>query len=133
MDNNLQDFRNNNQEILKQSQDDFEKQLSFISAGTLGVSMFFIEKVVKDLTNANCKWILIVSWSLLGFTLIINLLSHYLAINFNYKNIEEIDADNYNYLNSSRRNKIIKSVNIATLITLISGIICLIVFTSINI
>lgn len=53
MDNNLQDFRNNNQEILKQSQDDFEKQLNFISVGTLKDNNSKHELTNKFRTNSN--------------------------------------------------------------------------------
>ncbi len=133
MNKTLRDFRKNNEETLQKSQDDFEKQLSFISAGTLGLSMFLIDKVVKDITIAHYKWSLIVSWSLLGLTLIINLFSHFLAIRFNYMNIEEIDCSQYDDLKSIKRNTIIKFINICTLSTLILGIVFLILFMSLNI
>jgi len=133
MDENLSSFRKNSEVVLQKSQDDFEKQLSYISAGTLGISMFLIEKVVKDLTKVQCKWILIVSWSLLGFTLVGNLISHYFCINFNYKTIEEIDHDKYDRLKAERRNKLVKIMNTSTVFALVIGIIFLIIFTSINI
>lgn len=132
MDKSLVDFRENSETTLTKSQDDFEKQLVYISGGALTVSMFLIEKVVKDLSRADCKWVLITCWTMLGFTLVVNLLSHFLCINFNYKTIEEIDADNYNPAKARRRNGIIKVVNVSTFITLILGIILLIIFTSIN-
>lgn len=133
MDKNLKDFRDQCQEILNKSQDDFEKQLIFISAGALTVSMFFIEKVVKDLSKSHFKWILIVSWSLLGITLVVNLLSHFFAIKFNYKNIEEIDNKVYQREKTLKRNNTIKQINILTITTLISGIILLVIFSSLNI
>lgn len=133
MNNLIKDFRKNNEENLQKSQDDFEKQLSFISAGALGVSMFLIEKVIKDLTLSHFKWMIITSWAFLGFTLIINLVSHFMVIKFNYKNIEEIDTNRYDQQKAVKRNGIIKRINFFTLITLILGIIFLILFTSINI
>lgn len=133
MNDSIKDFRKNNEENLQKSQDDFEKQLSFISAGALGVSMFLIEKVIKDLTLSHFKWIIITSWSFLGFTLIINLVSHFMVIKFNYKNIEEIDTNKYDQQKAVKRNGIIKRINFFTLTTLILGIIFLILFTSINI
>lgn len=133
MSDNLEGFRKNSELVLQKSQDDFEKQLSYISAGALGVSMFLIEKIVKDLSNAHCKWILIVSWSLLGFTLIGNLLSHYFCINFNYKTIEEIDSERYDRVKAEKRNSYVKFINTSTVFALVIGIIFLIIFTSINI
>lgn len=133
MNNSIKDFRKNNEENLQKSQDDFEKQLSFISAGALGVSMFLIEKIIKDLTLSHFKWMIITSWSFLGFTLIINLVSHFMVIKFNYKNIEEIDTNKYDQQKAVKRNGIIKRINLFTLTTLILGIIFLILFISINI
>lgn len=132
MDDNLLSFRKNSETTLTKSQDDFEKQLVYISGGALTVSMFLIEKVVKDLPHASCKWVLIACWTMLGFTLIVSLLSHFLCINFNYKTIEEIDADTYNPFKARQRNRIIKTINVSTFITLVLGIILLIIFTSIN-
>jgi len=133
MNKELKEFKKNNEEILQKSQEDFEKQLSFISAGTLGISMFLIEKVIKDLSNASNKWLIISSWCLLGFTLVGNLISHFLAVQFNYRNIKEIDNDKYSYNKSVCRNNIIQACNIITLATLLIGIIFLILFLSINI
>lgn len=132
MDKQLADFRAHSEATLNKSQDDFEKQLVYISGGALAVSMFLMEKVVKDLAKAECKWLLIACWATLGFTLIVNLLSHFLCVQFNYKTIEEIDADTYNFSKARTRNRIVKIINAATLVTLISGIILLIIFTSIN-
>jgi hypothetical protein len=133
MNTEIKEFKKSSEEILQKSQEDFEKQLSFISAGTLGISMFLIEKVIKDLSIANHKWIIISSWCLLGVTLVGNLVSHFLAVQFNYRNIKEIDADSYNQEKSICRNNIIQGFNIATLVTLLIGIIFLILFLSINI
>lgn len=132
MNDSLIEFRRNAETTLHKSQDDFEKQLSYISAGALGVSMFFIEKVVKDISHAQCKWILIVSWSLLGFTLVGNLLSHFFCISFNYKTIEEIDSDAYDSIKAAKRNTYVKVINTSTVFSLVVGIIFLILFTAIN-
>jgi hypothetical protein len=133
MDKNIKEFRKTNVENLDASQELFEKQLSFVSAGALGVSMFLIEKVVKNLNAAHYKWMIISCWTLLGFTLILNLISHYLAVKFNYSNIEEIDDKNYDYKKATRRNKTLKTLNLITLITLVTGIFSLILFISLNI
>lgn len=133
MEKSLKEFRKNNEDNLDKGQEHFEKQLSFISAGALGISMFLIEKIVKDWSQSQYKWILIASWISLGLTLIINLISHFFSVKFNYSNIEEIDTKNYDQLKSIRRNQIVKGINVFTLITLIIGIVFLILYMSLNI
>lgn len=133
MDSNLQQFRNNLVETLNKNQEDFERQLIYVSAGTLGASMFFIEKIVNDMSLAHYKWLLIVSWLFLGGTIVINAISHFIAMNFNYKSIEEIDKNEYSGKLALSRNRKLKYLNLVTVITLLIGILFLILFTSINI
>jgi hypothetical protein len=109
------------QKIKEKSDDDFEKNITFISAGALGISMTFIEKIV-NLPKAIHLWIIITAWGFLTLTLLANLLSHYLSSCYHLKAIEEYDA----------RNKKITRLNLSTIFTLILGIILLIIFLSIN-
>ena len=53
-------------EVVLKSQDSFEKQLSYISAGSLSISMAFIKNVVGDLSNTIYEGFLIASWGLMG-------------------------------------------------------------------
>lgn len=133
MDERINEFKHSVQDTLQKSQDDFEKQLSFIGAGALGLSMLLIDKVVKNFANADNKWILIGSWIFLGLTLIINLLSHLIGAHFYYKNINEIQEERYDQLASVKRNSIITRLNITTVVTLIIGLIFLITFISTNV
>src|SRR5688500_4917696 len=73
------DYKKALYDIMGKSQDDFEKQLSFISAGALGLSLIFTEKIVKDISKADLKCLLVAGWILLAVTLFINLISHLLA------------------------------------------------------
>lgn len=117
-------------DTLSKSQDDFEKQLSFISAGALGLSMLFIEKIVP-LKTACHKWLLITGWSLLAITLFSNLVSHFLSAQLNYKTL--LECQNGTEIKHAKRTKWITSINIGTIITLILGIFFILIFSSINI
>lgn len=129
-------------ELLKvydKSQENFEKQLSYISAGGLGLSMAFIDKIVKNITHSSCKILLPFSWTLLGLALIVNLMSHLISSRFTYNTINEIDnsingiAENsYNYKKAISRNKIISKINLSCIISLLLGVICLILFVTYN-
>lgn len=119
--------------VKEKSEDDFEKNITYISAGALGVSMTFIEKIV-NLPKAIQLWLLVTAWGFLTLTLLINLLSHYLSSFFHDKTIDDLDNENSNInKNIDSRNKRLRKINIGTIITLISGIILLIIFLSINI
>jgi len=121
-------------ETICKSQDDFEKQLSFISAGSLGVSMIFIEKVVKNIATAHDKMYLIIGWVFLALTLFVNLLSHLLSASFNYYTLDEYKSGEADFPSKSRRRtNWMTAINWVTLAFLVIGIICIIIFSSINI
>jgi len=115
------------------SNDLFEKQLSYISAGALGLSMIVVDKVFKDISNTTWKETLIISWICFGATLIINLVSHLYAGNMHNRNIADIDNDKYDQQLATRRNFQINVVNYISVIMLFIGICCFITYTSKNI
>jgi hypothetical protein len=124
--------RENLLKIKEKSDDDFEKNITYISAGALGLSMTFIEKIV-DTYNATFLFFLFAAWGLLTFTLLVNLLSHYLSSYYHDKSTEELDNNNPTLSDKiDSRNKQLRRINITTVISLILGIICLILFVSIN-
>jgi multidrug efflux pump subunit AcrB len=121
------------QKIKEKSDDNFEKNITYISAGALGLSMTFIEKIVTIKATIH-YWLLFSAWGLLTLTLLINLLSHYLSSYYHEKTTEELDTNDKNINNNiDKRNKCLRIINIASVFTLIIGIIFLILFTSINI
>lgn len=134
----LEKYRNTIVEVLNKSNDLFEKQLSYISAGALGLSFILVEKVIGDIKTSKCISLLVCSWGLLGLTLVINLWSHLIAFRSHYKTINEINM----HLNGEsvfekskvkkRHNRIYK-VNIFTLILLFLGLVSIILYTTINI
>lgn len=119
--------------LLHKSQDTFEKQLSYISAGSLALSIGFIKDVVKDINTANHKWLLNFGWAFLGITLLVNCISHIRAAELHNKTIDDINKGKYDDKLVTNRFKEIGYVNWSTVITLIIGIASIIIFVSINI
>jgi hypothetical protein len=95
MEDYLKEYKLELQKVYEKSQDAFEKQLSFISAGALGFSMLFVEKAINNFEVSKNKWLIIVSWFLFGLTLIVNLYSHHLSARNTFKTIAEINNDSY--------------------------------------
>ena len=124
--------RENQLKIKEKSDDDFEKNITYISAGALGLSMTFIEKIV-DIHKGSFLCLLFIAWGLLTLTLLVNLLSHYISSNHHDKTTQELDSkDPETNNNIDRRNSLMRKINISTVVTLILGIIFLLLFTSIN-
>lgn len=119
--------------LTHKSQDAFEKQLSYISAGSLALSMAFIKDIVMDLSQAECKGLLTAGWILLGLTLLVNLISHILAAHFHSNTIKEIDAGKYSQGKAANRIKKINRINICSIVTLLGGLFLIVYFVSLNI
>ena len=126
------------QDVVNKSNEQFEKQLSFISSGALGASFFVIEKVFKDFFHTCCKGVLIAGWLFLIFTLALNLISHKNAVEEHSKTINELKAYLYgaaktydNKLINERSEKInrLNSISIACLFL---GLTSIILYVSIN-
>lgn len=119
--------------IKEKSEDDFDKNITYISAGALALSLTLIDKVV-DVSNSICKWCLIVSWSLFTASLLLNLVSHYVSSLFHDKTIEDVDNKSPCLMeNFNRRNKIIRTINIVNILLLIGGVIFVVIYSSVNI
>ena len=120
------------QRIKEKSEDDFEKYITYISAGGLGLSLTFIEKVVP-FEKSISLWTLVLAWAFLALTLLVNLLSHFYSKKLIDKSIDDIDNDVPNLIKKiDSRNKKIDGVNIGTIISLIIGIGFLVSFVSLN-
>lgn len=134
--------------IKEKSDDDYEKNITYISSGTLILSLTFIEKIVA-LDKSTALFSLIISWILLAITLLINLISHQLSSFYHEKAIDEVKQhSNFNDEKSSdenkqiglnilekkitKRNDIIRFLNWSTTGTLIAGIFFLILYCSLN-
>lgn len=137
--------------IKEKSEDDYEKNLVYIAAGTLVLSMTFLEKIV-NLSESSAVPILIGSWVLLAFTLLGNLVSHQLSSAYHSEcrllyaaccedlpddaSAEDKAKDEAAHKKAdsrmSRCNDILIGINWGTTITLFLGIFLLVIFCSIN-
>ena len=129
----LKEYKSELIKLIEKSQDAFEKQLSYISAGSLGISMAFIKNVVGDISSTHSKWVLIVGWILLGVTLLLNLLSHIVAFSNHSKTLDEINLGSYSQIKAIKRNNRLKVLNLWSIISLIAGILLVIIFVALNI
>lgn len=137
--------------IKEKSEDDYEKNLVYIAAGTLVLSMTFLEKIV-NLSESSAVPILIGSWVLLAFTLLGNLVSHQLSSAYHSEcrllyaaccedlpedaSDEDKARDEAAHVKADSRmnrcNDILIGINWGTTITLFLGIFLLVIFCSIN-
>ncbi len=118
----------------RKSDDDFEKYITFIAAGALGLTLTFIDKI-SPLKESIWIWCIILGWFCLAFTLFLNLYSHYRSSNNNEKTIQDIDNElEYKILvdNISKRNTTVSYLNLSSIILLGLGIFFILLFTSIN-
>lgn len=121
--------------IKEKSEDDFEKNLVLITSGTLVLSMTFIDKIVP-LKDATGIITLVSAWSLLALSLLVNLISHQLSSKYSRKYVDDMDAGkDYADINieMSSDNKRLARINNWTVGLMISGIISLVVYCSINV
>jgi hypothetical protein len=121
-------------DAINESQSDFEKNLVYLSAGALTLSIGFIEKIVS-LENASSNWLLIASWILLALTLLLNLASHLISVGNSTKSREEMDTGmQYEKLITKiySRNKNMRNLNWITYVLFSIGIILTVIFCSIN-
>lgn len=122
------------EDAISESQNDFEKNLVYLSAGALALSMGFMEKIVS-FEKANNKWIIIVSWVFLASTLLLNLASHLISVRNSTKAREEMDAGmDYNKLieRISCRNKLMRIINWISYVMFAFGVASAVIFCSIN-
>jgi hypothetical protein len=118
--------------VKSKSDDDYEKNITYISAGTLVLSLTFIEKIV-NVGVASHIWVLIVSWSMLALTLLVNLISHQFSSLYHERTIDEWDRDDPSIdSNVKSRNRVIRNMNLFTSLGLFVGIGFLILFCSLN-
>lgn len=126
--------------IQKSKSDDlFEKAITFISSGALGLTLTFHDKIVPV---ENAKFVILASlgWTFLGATLFVNLISHFQSSKSTDNAIDEIDGIidyRISYKNFSdnlkKRNKLIDNLNKTSIILLGLGLLLIIIYVSINI
>jgi hypothetical protein len=130
------DYRVSLEYAISGSEDDFEKNLVYLSAGSLVLSIGFIEKIVP-MDNAKCIGFLIVSWCLIALTLLLNLASYLISADNGTEAREDLDNrvldDKERYEKVKSRNKTIRNVNWSSYTLFSLGIISMIIYCSINV
>lgn len=120
------------QKSIENSENDFEKNLTYISSGALGLSLAFIDKIVK-LENANHSIFLVIGWVFLTLTLSLNLLSHLISKHFTKISRDDFDKkDQAINLKIKQRNGKIDIINWVSVFLFILGITSIVIFSSIN-
>ncbi|KQC31863.1 hypothetical protein AAU57_14725 [Nonlabens sp. YIK11] len=126
--------------IAKTKSDDyFEKAITFISSGSLGLTLTFHDKIVP-LEKAVVVPLLAFGWFFLAVTLFLNLISHYKASRSTELSVSEVDMImeiKFSYSsfvdNLKKRNWLINLLNKISIGSLGSGLISIIIYVSINI
>jgi hypothetical protein len=105
----------------------FDKAILFVSSGSLALSISFIEKIVP-LATSHCKILLFLSWVFEAITIILFTINHYLSMrSFNHE-IKKFYKESHN-----KKAITVQNINVASIITLLAGLFCLIIFIFINI
>ncbi|MCX2681060.1 hypothetical protein OOZ15_13995 [Galbibacter sp. EGI 63066] len=132
--NEWKEYRRSILEEKSKSDDDFEKYITYISSGALGLTMTFFDKI-SPLEKSISLWIIATGWIALAITLFVNLLSHYLSSRYNEKTVQDLDSNiSYEKLscNIDRRNNKISILNLASIILLGLGILLILIFSILN-
>lgn len=133
-----EDYRNKLYDLKSKSDDQFEKAITFITSGALGLTLTFHDKIVP-FSGAICVYFIALGWTLLVATLFINLYSHYQSSKSTDTTIDDVDEvicfkltyDGFRDKVNSR-NSIINILNKASIYLLGAGLILIIIYVSIN-
>jgi hypothetical protein len=123
----LEGFLKEVSNIRNKNMETFEKQLSYITSGALGLSMLIAQSLFKEVATTEYKGILIGAWVLFVLTLVLNLWSNLQAAASQYKTMEEIaetgklDLEKYDVGN--RRIETFNYICVAGLVLGISGVV----------
>lgn len=120
------------------SDDHFEKSITFITSGALGLTLTFHDKIVP-FSNAICVYFIAIGWTLLVATLFVNLYSHYQSSKSTDSTIDDVDEviaykltyDGFRH-KVNTRNSMINHLNKASIYLLGAGLISIILYVSIN-
>ncbi|MCR5494800.1 MAG: hypothetical protein K6F15_04105 [Treponema sp.] len=119
-------------------QHNFDTWLLKLCAGSFAVSFAFIEKLI-DFSIATNKCFVILSWTLFAFCLLLEIYGYLntekLCSNAFYAEWEKYKNETENaqiLIKTDFRSKISKYLNKISFFTFMTGIVCLIIFVSIN-
>ncbi len=121
------------------SDDHFEKAITFIASGALGLTLTFHDKIVP-IDNAKVVIVIAIGWALLVATLFVNVYSHYQASKSIDASVDDVDSVidyqiTYEQFKGklNKRNSLINILNKSSIYSLGTGLILIIIYVSINI
>lgn len=133
-----EEYRNLLYQQKSKSDDHFEKAITFITSGALGLTLTFHDKIVP-FSNAMFVYFLAIGWAFLVATLFVNLYSHYQSSKSTDTTIDDVDDVigyelTYNGFREklNKRNSIINGLNKASIYLLGAGLILIIIYVSLN-
>jgi len=109
----------------------FEKQLIYVTAGTIAASVFIMDRFLNGVQRG--IWLILISWGLLGATILINLLSHFFAGYLYNKIIGDLINRRFDSTKADNRVNKIMFFNIISLISYFIGIAFFAFYLTINI
>lgn len=113
---------------IEASENDFEKQLSYISAGALVLSITYMNNLFDQTKVIVCKPALFTGWLLLILTLVLNLISHLLSVNFTNAVYQELITKGTTEV-QPRGNRCINLLNWASIVSLVLALILITYFS----
>jgi hypothetical protein len=130
--NRLEEYEKELVELHTKSYDNYDKKLSYLSASSIGVSMVFLKDIVGNVDEIKIRGLLLIAWTLLTLTLVLNLFSHTFTAKRHNATLSEIRSNNYRRENAENRNKQIRYFNIVINVLFGFGIGSLVIFVIIN-
>lgn len=137
--------RSSVQEFVAKSDESFNKNVIYLAAGALGLSMAFIKDIAPP-GESHYIFFLVIGWLLLTFTLLLNLISYWLVSKWGYHigikltEFHELKTDTDEEKKIHRetlqtirtivdsQNKASRNINLASIFTLILGLSFLLCF-----
>jgi len=85
-------YRDELRELVSTSEQNFEKQLSYIAGGGLALTFVLVEKLIGSVSDSTYPWILYMGWFTLAACLLVNLWSQKIAAEVHSSNMAEFNA-----------------------------------------
>ena len=128
----MDEYRNYLIESKQSSQNTLDKYLISLSSGSLGLSIIFINNIIKD-NPIYCKGFLIISWILFSITILFVLISFLSSIHSFSKAISQTDSEKiHKETPGGTWNVFTKILNVINILFFILGLIFLLTFVSLN-
>ncbi len=114
------------------SQNTLDKYLISLSSGALGLSIIFVNNIIKN-NPIYCKSLFTISWILFSITILLVLISFFSSIHSFSKAISQTDSDKIHKEEPGGSwNIFTKILNVINILLFILGLIFLLTFVSLN-